>query len=287
MSFNHWILLITLSLLWGASFYFIEKALLSFTFEQIVFFRVFFAAGFILLVMFIQKIKIIFELKLWSMFFIMGVLNNVIPFLAITYAQNSITASLASLFTATTPIFAAMLAHLLTRDEKMSLHKAAGIVLGFMGMIILFFPKDLGNMEMAGIFAIIGAISYAFAGIFGKRLKDYNPILNVFGMLSASSIIMYALFFSSIHTLEIESIYEFKDVVLLALLSTSLAYVLYFRLLFSVGAVKLLLVTYLMPLSASILGILFLNEKLTMNMCIGAGVIFGSLWLINKRQCNE
>lgn len=283
MSLNNWILLITLSLVWGGSFYFVEKALVYFTFEQVVFFRVFFAALFILLVLFIKKIKIIFDLKLWAMFFVMGTLNNVIPFLGITYAQESITASLASLFNATTPIFTALLAHLLTKDEKISRLKAIGILIGFVGMIILLLPKGFGDFKLAGAFAIIAAISYAFAGLFGKKLKDYNPILNVFGMLSTSSVMMYIMFFPSINSLEVNSFYEFKDLILLAIVSTSIAYIIYFRLLFSVGAVKLLLVTYLIPISASILGIFLLDEEFTINMIFGTGVIFVSLWLINKK----
>lgn len=283
MSLNNWILLIILSLVWGGSFYFVEKALVYFTFEQVVFFRVFFAALFILLVLFIKKIKIIFDLKLWAMFFIMGALNNVIPFLGITYAQESITASLASLFNATTPIFTALLAHLLTKDEKISRLKAIGILVGFIGMIILLVPEGFGNFELAGVFAIIAAISYAFAGVFGKKLKDYNPILNVFGMLSASSVMMYIMFISSINSLEVNSFYEFKDLILLAIVSTSIAYIIYFRLLFSIGAVKLLLVTYLIPISASILGIFLIDEEFTINMIFGTGVIFVSLWLINKK----
>lgn len=283
MNIKSWLLLISLSIIWGGSFYFIEKSLVYFTFEQIVFFRVFFASLFILIVLFIKKIKIIFDLKLWAMFFVMGGLNNVIPFLGITYAQESITGSLASLFNATTPIFTALLAHLLTKDEKLSTSKAIGILVGFIGMIILLLPQGFGNFELAGIFAIIAAISYAFAGVYGKRLKNYNPILNVFGMLSASSIIMYCLFFSSINSLEVSSFYEFKDLILLSLVSTSIAYIIYFRLLFSVGAVKLLLVTYLIPISASIFGIFLLNEKFTINMIFGAGIIFVSLYLINKK----
>jgi len=283
MSFNNWILLITLSIVWGGSFYFVEKALVYFTFEQIVFFRVFFAALFILIILFIKKIKIIFDLKLWFMFFVMGTLNNVIPFLGITYAQETITASLASLFNATTPIFTVFLAHLLTKDEKLSSVKTIGILIGFIGMIILLLPRGFGKFEFAGAFAIIAAISYAFAGVFGKKLKEYDPIFNVFGMLTASSIIMYLIFFPSINSLEVKSFCEFKDLILLAIVSTSIAYIIYFRLLFSVGAVKLLLVTYLIPISASVLGVFLLDEEFTINMLLGSGVIFMSLWLINKR----
>lgn len=283
MSLNNWALLITLSFVWGGSFYFIEKALIYFTFEQVVFFRVFFAALFILIVLFIKKIKIIFDLKLWAMFLVMAILNNIIPFLGITYAQESITASLASLFNATTPIFTALLAHILTKDEKISTYKAIGILVGFIGMIILLLPKGFENFELASTFAIIAAISYAFAGVFGKKLKEYNPILNVFGMLSTSSVIMYFLFFSSINSVQVESFFEFKDLILLAVVSTSIAYIIYFRLLFSVGAVKVLLVTYLIPISASVLGIFLLDEEFTINMILGTAVIFVSLWLINKK----
>ncbi len=217
------------------------------------------------------------------MFFVMGSLNNVIPFLSFTFAQESISASLASLFNATTPIFTALLAHLLTKDEKISFFKLMGILIGFTGMVILLLPKGFGNFEAAGLLAVMAAVSYSFAGIFGKKLKDYNPIFNVFGMLTASSIIMYCVFFSSINNVEFNSLYEFKDLILLALLSTSIAYIIYFRLLFSVGAVKLLLVTYLIPISASILGIFLLGENFTFNMVLGAVIIFISLWLINKK----
>jgi len=283
MSLKNWLLLIILSIVWGGSFYFVEKSLLYFSFGQVVFFRVFFAALFIMLILVVKKIKIIYDLNLWIIFFIMGVLNNVIPFLGITYAQESITASLASLFNATTPIFTAILAHFLTKDEKISQSKVVGILVGFVGMVILLIPKGFGNFQLAGFFAITAAISYAFAGVFGKRLKKYNPILNVFGMLSASSIIMYILFFTSINSLEVKSFYEFKDLILLAVVSTSIAYIIYFKLLFNVGAVKLLLVTYLIPISASVLGIFLLDEKFTINMLVGTIVIFISLWLINKR----
>lgn len=283
MSFKNWILLIGLSLLWGGSFYFIEKALVHFSFEQVVFFRVFFASLVIFVVIVMQKIPFIFSAKVWLAFLVMGLLNNVIPFLAITYAQEFITASLASLFNATTPIFTAIFAHFLTQDEKASKHKVIGIILGFIGMGILLSPQGFCDLELMAAFAILGAISYAFAGIFGKHLKEHSPMFNVFGMLSSSTVVMYLLFNPIIHQTTASSINEFSDILLLAIFSTALAYVIYFRLLFSVGAVKLLLVTYLIPISASLLGVLFLNEVFSMTMILGALFIFVSLGLINKR----
>ena len=284
MSLKNWIFLIGLSILWGGSFYFIEKALLNFSFEQVVFFRVFFAAIFIYIVLLIKKIKIQWQINLWISFLIMGLLNNVIPFLAITYAQESITASLASLFNATTPIFTAIFAHFLTKDEKSSWIQSAGILVGFIGMIILLSPKGFGSFEYASLFALMGAISYAFAGVFGKKLKDNNPLLNVFGMLVSSSFVTYLLFNSSINSINFNTIYEFKDIILLAVFSTAFAYIIYFKLLLEVGAVKLLLVTFLIPVSASTLGIFLLDEEFTLYMLFGSLFIFISLYLINKRK---
>jgi len=282
MSFKNWLLLILLSIVWGGSFYFVENAYEYFSFEQIVFFRVFFATLFILFVLIVKKIKIILSLKLWVTFLIMSCLNNVIPFLAITYAQETITASLASLFNATTPIFTAILANFFTKDEKLNRIKSIGIIVGFVGMVILLQPDTFRTFESASFFAIAAAVSYAIAGVYGKRLKEYDPLLSVFGMLSCSSLIIYVLFSSSIHSVEVESLYAWQDLIWLALFSTAIAYIIYFKLLFSIGAVKLLLVTYLIPISASALGVFLLNEEFTMNMIVGSGFIFASLWLINK-----
>ena len=282
MSLKNWLLLIVLSIVWGGSFYFVENSFEHFTFEQIVFFRVFFATLFILAVLIVKKIKIVLSLKLWMIFLVMSCLNNVIPFLAITYAQETITASLASLFNATTPVFTAILANFLTKDEKLTWLKSIGILVGFVGMIILLQPDAFSTLESASFFAIAGAISYACAGVYGKRLKGYDPMLSVFGMLSCSSVIIYVLFSSSINEVDVSSLYAWQDLIWLALFSTTIAYIIYFKLLFSIGAVKLLLVTYLIPISASALGVFLLNEEFTSSMILGSGFIFVSLWLINK-----
>ena len=283
MNRQNWILLVVLSIIWGGSFYFVEKALFYFSFEQVVFFRVFFAALFILLILWVKKIKILFDARLWAMFFVMGSLNNVVPFLALTYAQESISASLASLFNATTPIFTAVFAYFLTNDEKVTSLKTVGMAIGFVGMIMLLSSNGFGSFELSGMLAILGAVSYAIAGIFGKKLRGYNPLLNVFGMLTSSSIIMYGFFFSSIHSVQIKELYQLYDIFLLAVVSTSLAYIIYFKLLFSVGAVRLLLVTYLIPISASVLGVFLLNEEFTLPMLIGSVFIFLSLYFVNKK----
>ncbi len=282
MSIANFGLLFLLSILWGGSFYFVEKSLLYFSFEQVVFFRVFFAAIAILIFLIIKKVKWNFSLKLWLIFLLMGVLNNVIPFLSFTYAQEYITASSASIFNATTPIFTALFAHLLTKDERLSKNKIIGIFIGFIGIVVLVFPKASLSIELPILFALIGPISYAFAGIFGKILKGTDPLYSVFGMLTCSSIIMYAIFHDSITFSQISNFGEISDLLMLAVFSTTIAYIIYFRLLFIIGAVKLLLVTFLIPISASFLGIFLLDEVFTTNMYIGSFFVFFALILILK-----
>ena len=284
MSILNFGLLFFLSILWGGSFYFVEKSLVYFSFEQVVFFRVFFAAIAIFLFLFIKKIKWSFSLKLWFTFLLMGVLNNVIPFLAFTYAQEYITASSASIFNATTPIFTALFAHLLTKDERLSKNKTIGILIGFIGIVVLVFPGASLSIELPVIFALIGPISYAFAGIFGKILKGTNPLYSVFGMLTCSSIIMYIIFHDSISFSQMNSFTKIGDLLMLAILSTTIAYIIYFRLLFEIGAVKLLLVTFLIPISASLLGVFLLDEVFTTNMYIGSIFVFVALFLIIREK---
>lgn len=275
-------LLFLLSILWGGSFYFVEKSLIYFSFEQIVFFRVFFAALTMFLFLVVKRVKFDFSIKLWLLFLLIGAVNNVIPFLAFTHAQEGITASSASIFNATTPIFTALLANMLTKDEKLTKLKFLGILVGFIGIVVLVLPEEGFSLDKYAIFALIAPISYAFAGILGKLLKGVNPLFSAFGMLSCSSVIMYVVFHTSIQSANINSFYQINDLLLLAIFSTAIAYVIYFKLLSVIGAVKLLLVTFLIPISASILGVFLLDEVFTTNMYIGASFVFVALFLIVK-----
>lgn len=282
MELRHFNLLLILSFLWGGSFYFIEKSLLFFSFEQIVFFRVFFAALTLYLFLILKKVRFDFSWKLWLSFLVMGILNNVIPFLAFAYAQKGITASLASLFNATTPIFVAALAHLFTKDEKLTKLKVVAITIGFLGIVFLLNPQEEMSLDSYKLIALIAPISYAIAGIFGKILKTHDPIFSAFGMLTCSSVVMYLFFHQNIHAVGINSFENMSDIVYLAIFSTAIAYIIFFKLLATLGATKVLLVTFLIPISASLLGVLLLDESFTSNMYLGMLTVFGALFLIIK-----
>ncbi|MEX0583249.1 MAG: DMT family transporter, partial [Sneathiella sp.] len=285
MSLRTWGMLITLSFLWGGTFFFIELALLDFTPFTIVFLRVSVAALALFAYLLVKGEAIPRDATIWAIFLVMGLLNNIIPFSLITWGQTHITGSVASILNATTPLFAAILAHFFTRDEKLKRHKLLGILLGYCGVFIMMQPtlKDGISFESLGQLAILGAaLSYGFAGIWGKRLGGSSAMVNAFGMLACSSLVMLPV------VLVIEkpfsatpSLISIGAMLCLALVGTALAYILYFRVLVLAGAVNLLLVTFLIPITALLLGVGILGEAIHPFALTGMAIIFVGLALID------
>ena len=217
----------------------------------------------------------------------MGLLNNVIPFSLIVWGQVHVTSSIASIFNATTPLFTVFVAHLLTTDERMTANKLAGVLLGIAGVVVMIGPSALAGFDMAnaGQVAVLGgALSYAFASIWGRRLKGLTPMAAAAGMLLVASVIMVpaALLFEQ--PLEVDaSPSVIASVVGLASVSTALAYLIYFRLLSSVGSTNLMLVTLLIPISAMALGIAFLDEAPEASAFAGMLLIFAGLISVDGR----
>ena len=287
MSLRYWGLLIVLSVLWGGTFFFIEVALVDVTPFTLVFLRVSIAALALYGYLMMRGEKLPRDLKLWGSFLVMGLLNNILPFSLITWGQVHITGSVASILNATTPLFVVLLAHFLTRDEKLTFHKFAGVVVGLAGVILMMQPTliDGLSLESYGQLAILAAaLSYGFAGIWGKRLKATSASVNAFGMLVCSAITMLPLIFIAEQPLSLmPNIQSLSAIFALALLSTAVAYILYFQILAAAGAVNLLLVTFLIPISALLLGVGILGETVHLMVLYGMITIFAGLALIDGR----
>ena len=287
MSLQNWILLIILSLLWGGSFFFVEVALADISPFTLVFLRVSLAALALLAYLKLRGESIPLNLPLWSAFLVMGLLNNVFPFGMIVWGQTHITGSVASILNATTPIFTVLAAHWLTTDERLTLNKLLGAIVGFTGVVVLMMPTlDQGvSLKSYGQLAVLGAaLSYAFAGVWGKRFKSTPPLVNAAGMLVCATVIMLPALFLLENPFALSPSFEsWLAVGALALLSTASAYILYFRILASAGATNLLLVTFLIPLSSMLLGMGILGERVETLGFYGMAVIFAGLILIDGR----
>ncbi|MCG7550753.1 DMT family transporter [Pseudoalteromonas sp. Of7M-16] len=289
MNIKIWTMLVLLSMLWGGSFFFVGVAVSSLPSMTIVTLRVGIAALVLWGVVIALGERPPKNLKAWGAFFSMGLLNNVIPFVLIVWGQTQIASGLASILNAATPIFAVIVAGVLLPDERPSFMKLVGVILGFFGVVVMIgMPALEGSGSLLAQLAVVAAaLSYAFAGVYGRRFKSLGikPLSTAAGQVTASTMIMIPL------TLLIEGSIDFRSVSAttwgavagLAVGSTAVAYVLYFKVLELAGATNVLLVTLLVPVSAIVLGSLFLNETLETIHFIGMGLIAIGLSAIDGR----
>ncbi|WCA70387.1 DMT family transporter [Agrobacterium tumefaciens] len=290
MDASEWGMLVALSLLWGGSFFFIGIAVKELPPVTIVTLRVSLAATAMLIVCRIMGLHLPRQWAVWRAFFGMGLLNNIIPFCLIVWGQTHIASGLASILNATTPLFTVIVAHFLTADEKMTGNKLAGVLIGFAGVATMIGPAAFGGAisGLWGQIAILGAaISYSFAGIFGRRFKAMGvpPLMTATGQISSSTLMLIpaALLIDKPWTLAMPSLGTWGALIGIALLSTALAYLIFFRILATAGATNLALVTFLIPVSAILLGSLILGEQLEIKHFAGMAMIAAGLAAIDGR----
>jgi drug/metabolite transporter (DMT)-like permease len=291
MTALEWAMLLTLSALWGGSFFFTAIALRELPPLTIVALRVGLAAMILSIVVRAVALEMPRDRRLWADFFGMGLLNNVAPFCLIVWGQTAIGAGLASILNATTPLWTVVVAHVFTADEKLTSGRLAGVMLGFVGVAAMIGPEalgGLGNDIVAQLACVAAAISYAFAGVYGRRFKRTGvaPMLVAAGQLCASSamIVPIALLVDRPWTLAMPGLATSGAILGIAALGTALAYVLYFRILAGAGATNLLLVTFLIPVSAIILGSVALGERLDLRHAVGMALIGIGLAAIDARM---
>ncbi len=285
-----WSLLLILSILWGGSFFFVGVAVKALPPFTIVLLRVAIAAAALHLVRKASGTAMPWDGRSWRAFFGMGLLNNAIPFSLIVWGQTHIASGLASILNATTPLFTVLIAHMLTADERLTKGRIVGVLVGLAGVIVLIGPQalaGLGKDVTAQLAVLAAAISYGFAAIFGRRFKRMGvpPLATAAGQVTASSMLLLpvAMLVDRPWTLAAPDLPVWGAVLGLALLSTALAYVLFFRILASAGAVNLMLVTFLIPVSAIVLGSAFLGEALAPADYLGMALIGLGLAAIDGR----
>ena len=290
MSSANWGLLILLSVLWGGSFFFTGVALSALPPFTLVFLRVAGAAIVLHLIILSQSKRMPCNPKIWLNFIGMGILNNAIPFSLIVWGQTHIASGLAAIFNAATPMMTVLVAHFLTDNEKITPNKIAGVALGFIGVAVMIGPELFGGMTAGAsgeIAVLLATVSYAFAAVFGRRFKRMGvaPLQTATGQVTTSAIIMLPLALLMDHPwqLPLPGAHVWLAVAGFVVLSTALAYIVYFKLLESAGATNLALVTFLIPVSAILLGVLFLGETLLPKQVAGMVLIGLGLTAIDGR----
>jgi drug/metabolite transporter (DMT)-like permease len=297
MGARDWAMLLLLSILWGGSFFFISVAVSELPPFTLVTMRVGLAAVTLWLVLLVSGYPIPKSPEVWRAFMMMGLLGNALPFSLIAWGQTHIGAGLASIINATTPIFTILIAGAFLSDEHITPRKMLGVTAGLAGVIVLIGPSallELGTNTMAQLAVIGAAVSYSCATVFGQRFKamGISPLDTAVGQVTASTIILLPVVWFIDKPLQLAnpSLQVWLSILALAIFSTAFAYILFFRILSSSGATNVVLVTFLAPVTASLLGWLMLDEQLQAKhfigmACIGLGlaIIDGRLWAKLRR----
>lgn len=290
MTASEWAMLVGLSILWGGSFFFSRVALAALPPFTLVALRVGLAAFVLNLVLVLSGTRLPRGRAVWLAFLGMGLLNNAVPFSLIVWGQTQIASGLAAILSATTPLFTVVIAHLATNDERMTGHRLAGVVIGLIGVAVMVGPDALAGLGSAFVaqLAVLGAaLSYACASIFGRRFRRMAiaPLTVATGQVTASTLLILpiALWVDAPWILPVPSPAVWGAVLGAALLSTALAYIVFFRILATAGATNISLVTFLIPVSAILLGALVLGERLDPRHVIGMALIASGLAAIDGR----
>ncbi|MEO1091523.1 MAG: EamA family transporter [Pseudomonadota bacterium] len=298
MTATEWGLVVALSILWGGSFFFNGVAVQELPTFTVVVARVAIAGAILLIVLRVVGVALPLDLAAWQAFLAMGLLNNVVPFSLIVWGQHHVASGVASILNATTPLFGVVVAHLLTADEKATGARFLGVVVGFFGVALMMgvdVLAGLGSTALGQLACLGAALSYAFAGVYGRRFRRLGipPLATATGQVLASSAVLVPLMLlvDRPWTLPMPSAATIGALLGVAALSTALAYVLYFRILATAGATNLLLVTLLIPVSAVLLGVALLDERLGPEhlggmalIALGLAVIDGRPWRWLRRR---
>ena len=291
MDGQDWGLLILLSVLWGGAYFFAGVAVKELPPLTVVLARVFLAAVALLPLFWYFGHSLPKSFSGWLPFFGMGLLNNVIPFGFIFAGQTQITVGLSSIINAMTPLFTVVVMASF-QQERLTAYRIIGVLLGVVGVAVLsgFDGPIDGNQTLGIALCMAGALSYGFAALWGRKfLVGVPPVKSATCQLMCSTLIM-AVVVSLVDrpwTLAAPSQETVLSLAALAVFGTALAYIVFFKILVRAGASNVMLVTLLIPVTALILGNVFLGEPIQSKEIIGAFIIGTGLLFIDGRVINR
>lgn len=286
MSPRAWAELLLLGLLWGGSFVAIAIALEEVPVITMVFHRTAWAALVLWAVVALLRLPVPRSGRAWAAFAVMGLLNNIIPYGLMGWGQLHIESGLTSILNAASAVFGAVIAAVIFADERLTLRRAIGVGLGFIGVALAIGPEALRDFDIrsaAQLAVLVGAVSYGCASAWARvRLIDMSPLVASAGMLTASTIMLLPvmLLVDGPPRLDL-SLRSWGAIAYYALFSTALAYLLYYRIVAMAGSANLMLVTLLIPPVSVVLGAVILNETLHATAYAGFGLLGLGLLILN------
>jgi len=287
MNLTEWGLLVLLSVLWGGAFFFVGVAVVELPPLTVVLARVGIAAAILLGLTLLLGHSLPRRLSAWTPFLVMGLLNNAVPFSFLNAGQTMVSVGLASIINGMTPLFTALIMASF-REERLTMPRAVGVVLGVAGVVFISRPDaGMADARLLGIGLCLAAtLSYGFAALWGRRhLADVPPLTSATCQLLTSTLVMSVVCatFDRPWTLPMPGTEIWMALFGLALFGTAIAYVVFFEILTRAGASNVMLVTLLIPVTALLLGNVFLDEPIRVYELAGATTIGLGLLFIDGR----
>ncbi len=279
--------LLLLASLWGPSFLFIKVAGRDIPPLTMTAARVSIAAVLLYFVLKLQGGKLSHIQKMWKHFALAGFVGNALPFTLFNWGEIHIDSGLASILNGTTPLFTILIAHFFTQDDRLTPKKIIGSVIGFSGLVLLVAPALMDGIKAGslGLLAVTtAALCYGANIVYTRKFFRGMPkYVAPIGQLGFAALIMLPL------SLIVEKPYELAlpswpalgSLVALAIFGTSIAFVVYYRIMEFTPASALSMVTYLVPIFGIILGVTLLNEQLAWNAYIGCAFILFGVMIVN------
>ena len=288
---TNWFLLILLSAVWGGAFTLNKLALDSYTPEVIVAGRLIVGSVFLIVLVYFMYKRFTINFSQLNYYLFMSLVGIVIPFIAIINGQKHIDSAMAGILMATMPITTIMLSHFFLVDEKMNKQKFIGFIISFFGVFILIYRDNLfinnsfrSTLE-SQLLVMLGSTLYSVAAIYGKKYKMTDPVS------ASTGTILFATFFMIIYLLFIDAsnpnlseLMLNTNILLLGILCTAIATIIYFQILQTSGASFLSIMNFLIPLWAILFGILILDDAFSWNYILGLAVILLGIKLANSTR---
>jgi drug/metabolite transporter (DMT)-like permease len=285
---NDWLLFLALGFLWGSSYLFIkigvEANLQPFT---LIMARLF--IGFLLLasVVIVAREALPRERRMYGHLAVMAVINIVVPFGLITWAESYVESSLAATLNAPVPLFVVLIAPLVLADERLTGSKLAGVIVGMIGVAVLvgFDAAALGRNDLTAEIALVGsAISYALGVVYSRRfVKGLRPMIPAVCQVGFALLMTTALAFVLENPLASPiNADTIVSVVWLGLFGSGFAYLVYFRLIRNWGAGRTALVAYELPIWGIALGFVVLGEALHPSLLVGTALVIAGIAIVNR-----
>jgi len=282
---KHWLVFLLLGAIWSSSFLWIKIAVQEVGPITLVAFRVLFGLLFGVAIILIQRVQLPRDFKSWLPVLILGISNVAIPFFLISWGEQAIDSGVAAILDATVPLFTILVAHYLLHDDKMTVPKVAGLLIGFAGVVVLM-SKDIGasaSPVLGQLAVVVASMFYAGSSVYARKSTENTPnILRSAGPLVSSTAVMWLATFALERPVKIPQLpITWIALLWLGILGSGLAFVLSYYLIHEIGPTRTTMVTYLFPLGGVTLGVLFLHEQLNWQVLIGGLLIVASLVVAN------